>query len=78
MPRKKHKTTEDKSFTAAYQKIRDVLPRKKKKRRKKKSPHVCEVCEQPLGLTGGYSGTGLCGPCCTGEAETAEEKYETW
>ena len=26
MPRKKHKTTEDKSFTAVYQKVRDVLP----------------------------------------------------
>lgn len=31
---------------------------------------VCEVCEAPLMSQGGYGGTGMCGPCTTGEAET--------
>lgn len=39
---------------------------------------VCEVCKQKLGISGGYGGTGMCGPCCTGESETLEEKFETW
>ncbi len=29
----------------------------------------CEVCGQPYN----YAGTGLCGPCATGEAETIGE-----
>ncbi len=31
---------------------------------------TCEVCEAPLMSDGGYGGTGMCGPCTTGEAET--------
>jgi hypothetical protein len=38
----------------------------------------CVVCLQPLGIPGGMGGTGLCGPCCTGEAATLEERGETW
>lgn len=38
----------------------------------------CSVCGTKLGKRGGYQKTGLCAPCCTGEAETINEKYETW
>jgi transcription elongation factor Elf1 len=33
----------------------------------------CAVCGTPLCTQGGCAGTGMCGPCCTGEAETAGE-----
>ncbi len=33
----------------------------------------CEVCEIPLIDEGGCGGTGLCGPCCTGDASTVGE-----
>lgn len=33
----------------------------------------CEVCETPLMTEGGCEGTGLCGPCCLGEADTVGE-----
>lgn len=39
---------------------------------------LCDACEQPLGKNGGMAGTGLCGPCCTGESETLSEMFETW
>lgn len=39
---------------------------------------ICQVCEQELGIPGGYAGTGMCGPCCTGDASTLEEKFEEW
>ena len=39
---------------------------------------TCAACGQALGLPGGMAGTGLCGPCCTGEAATVEEIGETW
>jgi len=38
----------------------------------------CIVCEQELGLRGGYGGTDMCGPCCTGEAETLEDQFIEW
>jgi hypothetical protein len=38
----------------------------------------CLTCHTPLGLRGGMGGTGLCGPCATGEATTLEEFGETW
>lgn len=38
----------------------------------------CAVCGQPLGKSGGYGETGLCGPCATGEAETLSERGDTW
>ena len=38
----------------------------------------CIVCECDLTIPGGYDQTGLCGPCCTGEAETLEERGVTW
>lgn len=38
----------------------------------------CIVCEQELGILGGMAGTGMCGPCCTGEAETTDEFGDTW
>lgn len=38
----------------------------------------CITCDQKLGLRGGYSGTDLCGPCCTGESETLEEYGIEW
>lgn len=33
----------------------------------------CEVCGQPYN----YAGTGLCGPCATGEADTVGEGVYT-
>jgi hypothetical protein len=39
---------------------------------------TCEVCGTELGKRGGYGGTGMCGPCCTGESETLDERGETW
>ena len=39
---------------------------------------ACTSCGTPLGLKNGMVGTGLCGPCCTGESETLYEKGETW
>ena len=38
----------------------------------------CDVCDTPLGIPNGMAETGLCGPCCTGEAETLEEFGDTW
>jgi hypothetical protein len=38
----------------------------------------CDCCEQPLFKKGGYAGTGLCGPCCTGDASTIDEAGEGW
>ena len=38
----------------------------------------CDACGQKLGLRGGYVGTDLCGSCCTGEADTLEEKFIEW
>ena len=38
----------------------------------------CIVCETPLGIPGGMSETGMCGPCCTGESETLDEFGDTW
>ena len=33
----------------------------------------CMVCGQPLLKPNGMAGTGMCGPCCTGEADTFGE-----
>lgn len=33
----------------------------------------CAVCGTPLCTQGGCAGTGMCGPCCTGDAATAGE-----
>lgn len=38
----------------------------------------CITCGQELYLRGGYGGTDLCGPCCTGESETLEEAGVKW
>jgi hypothetical protein len=38
----------------------------------------CDSCGQPLYVDGGYGGTGLCGPCCTGEASTLDEMGDEW
>lgn len=38
----------------------------------------CGSCETYLGLKGGYCKTGLCAPCCTGDASTIDEFCETW
>ncbi len=38
----------------------------------------CEVCDQPLGKRGGYEDSGMCGPCCTGEADTHSEFGVSW
>lgn len=37
--------------------------------KEKKKSAGCEVCGEPYN----YAGTGLCGPCCTGEAATYGE-----
>lgn len=34
---------------------------------------VCIVCGEPLMEPGGCGGTGMCGPCCTGDASTVGE-----
>ncbi len=39
---------------------------------------TCMVCECKLTIPGGYYGTGMCGPCCTGEAQTLSEKGTHW
>lgn len=39
---------------------------------------LCDSCETPLFIKGGMAGTGLCGPCCTGESETLNEMGDTW
>lgn len=41
-------------------------------------PGNCISCGCPLGIPGGMAGTDLCGPCCTGEAETLDEEGVTW
>ncbi len=33
----------------------------------------CKVCRDPLLNRGGCGGTGLCGPCCLGDASTVGE-----
>lgn len=38
----------------------------------------CIACGTELGIPGGMGKTGLCGPCCTGEAATLAEFGETW
>ena len=38
----------------------------------------CICCEQPLYKKGGYAGSGMCGPCCTGEAATIDELGDEW
>ena len=39
---------------------------------------TCLSCGCDLGLRGGYVATDLCGPCCTGEAATLDQKGELW
>ena len=34
---------------------------------------TCEVCGTPLVTPGGCAGTGMCGPCCLGDASTVGE-----
>ena len=34
--------------------------------------HVCLVCAAPT-EPGGYGGTGMCGPCATGDSSTIDE-----
>lgn len=38
----------------------------------------CSVCKQQLYKKGGYGGSGMCGPCCTGDASTIDEVGEEW
>ena len=38
----------------------------------------CSSCGQPLYKKGGYAGSGMCGPCCTGEAATIDELGDEW
>ena len=45
---------------------------------KESESEKCASCSTPLGIPGGMGETGLCGPCCTGEAETISERGETW
>ena len=57
----------------------------RRKRKKHKRPTYeddgcprCEVCDTPMTKLKGYAGTGMCGPCCTGEAATLDEFGDTW
>ena len=34
---------------------------------------MCDVCDEELLQEGGYAGSGMCGPCCTGDAGTIGE-----
>jgi len=34
----------------------------------------CCSCGQPLATRGGFANTGLCGPCCTGDASARTEE----
>jgi hypothetical protein len=45
---------------------------------RKNGSKTCISCGTELGLRGGYVGTDLCGPCCTGEAETLDEQFIEW
>jgi hypothetical protein len=50
-------------------------PKRKKKRKRKRKPRDagfgrCIVCNAPLFEQGGFAESGMCGPCCTGEAAT--------
>lgn len=39
----------------------------------------CITCNAPFNVPGGYAGTDLCGPCCTGSAEETLNEYgDTW
>jgi hypothetical protein len=37
----------------------------------------CITCKQPLHQRHGFAGTDLCGPCCTGEADTINSVTST-
>jgi hypothetical protein len=39
---------------------------------------TCDVCGQQLFKIGGYAGSGMCGPCCTGDSSTIDEVGEEW
>jgi hypothetical protein len=39
---------------------------------------TCMVCGVIFEIIGGYYGTGMCGPCCTGESKTLAEKGTHW
>ena len=43
------------------------------KNKRKNGASKCLSCGTELLIKGGYSGTDLCGPCATGEAETLNE-----
>lgn len=47
-------------------------PQKPKRQRAKPYRETCSGCGNTLFEPGGFAGTGLCGPCCTGEADTIE------
>ena len=47
-------------------------------RAEKQGKWNCTVCGAKFSKRGGYAGTDLCGPCCTGEAETIEEFGTEW
>jgi len=60
-------------------KKKDDKPKLKLVRPPKESKEErCQTCHQPLTIEGGYGGTGMCGPCATGDADTMDEIGETW
>lgn len=46
------------------------MNKKRKARQKQEEFGECLSCGTPLIESGGFHGTGLCGPCCTGESST--------
>lgn len=51
--------------------MKKQLTRSKRRGKRKENFGDCLSCGVPLLERGGFHGTQLCGPCCTGEARTA-------
>ncbi len=56
----------------------DVIRERLRNMKKYATGEKCLTCETYLGIQGGYAGTGLCGPCATGEAETILDFCKDW
>lgn len=64
------------SFSAFHDRMERDHANKMARNTRRSNGH-CEVCRTYLLQPGGYCGTGLCGPCCTGEADTVDKITDT-